>query len=83
MLTRDQLREIRKSMTWGDQRYAKQQLNTDDDDNSEVAVHGMFRSAKRLGLAEDLDAFLDAVAIDDLSAILTEDRDPTTGDTTT
>lgn len=82
MLTRDQLQELRASITWGDQAEAKEQAKGDSD----VALkHAMFRAAKREGLAAadaTLEDFLDSVRLEDLNAVL-EHRDPTSPDTAT
>lgn len=83
-LTVDQLREIRASMTWGDQAYGNAKGKGDSD---AMIKHAMHRAAQRLGLAEEnpngLDGFLDMILMDDLSAALEDDRKPTSPDTQT
>lgn len=84
-LNDEQVRALRKALTWGDQYAAKKQLGTDPNP-SDVAAVAMHRRARNMGLVSadtTLEAFLDMIPVDVMESVLDERRDPTSPSTAT
>ena len=78
MISKEQLREIRAALTWGDHHYGTAQAEKVEGSN--LTQHAMHRRAKAMELIPEslsFEGFLDSVIMTELGEVLDEERNPT------
>lgn len=81
-LTPQQVRQIRASLTWGDNHYARKEAGPDAD-ATDVLAHSLHRAGRRLQVVpadQSLEDFLDSLSMETLAEGLKDEEgseDPT------